>query len=480
VEPGPEAWRNLVHPEDRERVWSHLQSLLGNDGVFFEAEYRVSRAGGSFATILHRAYIVRDVSGQAVRVIGALTDLSERRILEEQFRQAQKLESLGRLTGGVAHDFNNLLMVISSYTEMLQERLPPQDPLRRNTQEVLKASKRAANLTQQLLAFSRKQVLSPQVFDLNAVVDETAKMVKRLIGEDIELTFLATKPLWPVMADPGQMTQVLMNLCVNARDAMQTGGKLTIETRNVVVDAQTAARHPAFSPGNYVMLTVSDTGMGMTKEVQERLFEPFFTTKERGKGTGLGLATVYGIVKQSGGYIWVYSEPNNGSCFKVYFPKVDQPVATSMPQRFSNTESHGETILVAEDEDSLRESISEYLKERGYIVLKASDGQQALELADRHTGPIHLLLTDVIMPKISGPDLARRLASRPGMETLFMSGYTDDAIVSHGVLQAGTAFLQKPFSLSTLGSKVRRTLTSAKAEMNCKTLAELARSGDHP
>ena len=313
-----------------------------------------------------------------------------------------------------------------------------------------------------MLAFSRKQVLSPKVLDLNAVVNETAKMVKRLIGEDIELAFLATKPLWPVMADPGQMTQMLMNLCVNARDAMPVGGKLTIETRNVMVDSQTAAKRPGFLPGDYAKLMVSDTGSGMTKEVQAHIFEPFFTTKERGKGTGLGLATVYGIVKQSGGYISVYSEPNHGSCIKLYFPKVDQPVTSPMAKQLPTVETHGETILVAEDEDSLRESIGTYLTERGYIVLRAPDGQQALELADRHDGPIHLLLTDVIMPKMSGPELARRLASRPGMLALFMSGYTDDAIVNHGVLQAGTEFIQKPFSLSTLAGKVHELLESQK------------------
>jgi PAS domain S-box-containing protein len=457
---------------DNSQEWEQVREVMaGGKALDYFKTVRIAKSGEEKPVWL-RISPIRDGSGRIIGISKIARDRSEAikaQKFEEQFRQAQKLESLGRLTGGVAHDFNNLLMVISSYTEMLQEKLPPEDSLRRNTQQVLTAAKRAANLTQQLLAFSRKQVLSPQNLDLNAVVDETAKMLKRLIGEDIELTFLTTKPLWSVTADPGQITQVLMNLCVNARDAMPGGGKLTIETRNVVVDAQTAARRPGFLPGDYAMLAVTDTGTGMTKEVQERLFEPFFTTKERGKGTGLGLATVYGIVKQSGGHIWVYSEPNNGSCFKLYFPKVDQSVTTTMHQQFSTIESHGETILVAEDEDSLRESISKYLNERGYIVLKAADGQQALELADHHDGPIHLLLTDVIMPKMSGPELARRLACRPGMVALFMSGYTDDAIVSHGVLQAGTAFVQKPFSLSALGIKVRETLGSAKAAMNSKT-----------
>jgi PAS domain S-box-containing protein len=466
------ASEEILLPADNSQEWEQVKEVMaGGKALDYFKTVRIAKSGEEKPVWL-RISPIRDGSGKIIGISKIARDRSEAikaQKLEEQFRQAQKLESLGCLTGGVAHDFNNLLMVISSYTEMLQEQLPPEDPLRGNTQQVLTAAKKAANLIQQLLAFSRKQVLSPQVLDLNAVVDETAKMLNRLIGEDIELTFLPTKPLWSVTADPGQMTQVLMNLCVNARDAMPAGGKLTIETQNVVVDAQTAAKHPGFLPGNYAMLAVSDTGTGMTKEVQERLFEPFFTTKERGKGTGLGLATVYGIVKQSGGHIWVYSEPNNGSCFKLYFPRVDQSVTTTMPQQLSIIENHGETILVAEDEDSLRESISKYLNERGYIVLKAADGQQALELADRYNGPIHLLLTDVIMPKMSGPELARRLACRPGMVALFMSGYTDDAVINHGVLQAGTAFVQKPFSLSALGRKVRETLGSAKTGMNSKT-----------
>jgi nitrogen-specific signal transduction histidine kinase/ActR/RegA family two-component response regulator len=389
-----------------------------------------------------------------------LTQEKKAQQLEEQLRQAQKLEAVGRLTGGVAHDFNNLLMVIISYTEMLQDRLASGDGLRKNTEQVLKAAGRATSLTRQMLAFSRKQVLSPQVLDLNAVVDDTAAMLKRLIGEDIELTFFPGIPLWPVKADPGQVTQVLMNLCVNARDAMPNGGKLTIETQNVVIDAQAAGKHPSFSPGNYATIAVSDTGMGMTKEVQERIFEPFFTTKEKGKGTGLGLSTVYGIVKQTGGHIWVYSEVGKGTSFKLYFPKENTPATRVALQSARNVNGRGETILLVEDEDSLRELASSYLGEHGYAVLPASNGREALELADRHNGPIHLLLTDVIMPKIGGPELATALASRRGMATLYMSGYTDNAIVNHDVIGSSTAFLQKPFSLNTLGAKVRAVLDS--------------------
>ena len=386
---------------------------------------------------------------------------------------------MGRLAGGVAHDFNNLLMVICSYTEMIQEQLSPEDRLYKNTQQVLKAAQRAASLTQQMLAFSRKQVLSPEVLDLNSVVDDTSKMLKRLIGEDIELVCHSSKDLWRVTADPSQIVQILMNLSVNARDAMPIGGKLTIETRNLTIDAETASKHAGFSPGEYAMIAVSDTGVGMTAEIQARVFEPFFTTKEQGKGTGLGLSTVYGIVKQSGGYIWVYSEPGNGSCFKLYFPRVNKPVAASVPQRVSVAETGRETILVVEDDDSLREVVSEYLRRQGYSIVEAGNGPEALNAVDQHAGPLDLLLTDVIMPKMGGPELAAKIASRKEMAAIFMSGYTDDAIVNHGFLQADTAFIQKPFSLSALGNKVRQVLDTHKARQRGTHLARgPIRSGD--
>jgi len=454
----------ILIPEDRkhEREAEIRPAVESGKGLEGYETFRITKLGERKPISLTISPIW-DESGHIVgmsSIVRDLTQVKKAQELEEQLRQAQKLESLGRLTGGVAHDFNNLLMVISSYTEMLEAKLAPGDRLRKNTQQVLKAAARAASLTQQMLAFSRKQVLSPQVLDVNVFVDDIAKMLKRMIGEDVELVFLPGNPLWSVLADPGQMTQVLMNLGVNARDAMPKGGKLTIETRNVIVDAQTASCHAGFLPGRYVMIAVSDTGIGMTKDVQERVFEPFFTTKENGKGTGLGLATVYGIVKQSGGYIWVYSEVGRGSCFKLYFPQSEESSTAAVPLQTSRNEGRGETILLVEDEDSLREAVHDYLRENGYEVLEAANGQEALEVAARHSGGIHLLLTDVIMPKMSGPELARELSSREGMAVLFMSGYTDDAIVNHGVLQPGVAFLQKPFSLDVLGAKVRNVLDS--------------------
>ena len=410
---------------------------------------------------------LRDEAGEIIgwsKIAHDLTQAKRAEQLEEQFRQAQKLEAVGRLAGGVAHDFNNLLMVISSYTEMMQDRLEPDHRLRRNTREVLKATEKAAALTQQLLAFSRKQVLLPQIVDLNTIVEDTTKMAKRLIGEDIEMSFLPGQGLWAVQVDPGQITQILLNLCVNARDAMPMGGRLAIETRNVVIDSASAAKQgPSFSPGSYAMLVVSDNGEGMTEEVKDRVFEPFFTTKGS-KGTGLGLATVYGIVKQSGGYIWVHSAPGEGSRFDLYFPRVDQPLTQSAPVLELHGKGNGETILVVEDEDSLRASVCEYLKEHGYAVLQAQDGDQALDISDGHSGPIHVLLTDVIMPKMSGGELAKRLSDRQEMITIYMSGYTDDAILNHGILQSGAEFIHKPFALSALARKLREALVRRAVE----------------
>jgi PAS domain S-box-containing protein len=454
----------LLLADSREELEQVCHVIAGDKGLDYFRTVRIAKSGEE-KPVWVRINPIRDGSGKIIGIAKIARDRSEAiraQKLEEQLRQAQKLEAVGRLAGGVAHDFNNLLMVICSYTEMMQEQLAPGDRLRRNTQQVLKAAERGASLTQQMLAFSRKQVLSPVVLDLNNVVDDTSNMLKRLIGEDIELVFHPSKALWRVTADPSQIVQVLMNLSVNARDAMPIGGKLTIETRNVVIDAQTASKHAGFSPGEYIMLAVSDTGAGMSPEVQARVFEPFFTTKEQGKGTGLGLSTVYGIVKQSGGYIWVYSEAGKGSCFKLYFPRVEMPATASSPQPTSITERGLETVLVVEDDDSLREVVSEYLGGHGYRILQASDGQKGLEVVDHHIGAIDLVLTDVIMPKMSGPELAAKIASCRELATLFMSGYTDDAIVNHGILRADTAFIQKPFSLSALGKKVREVLDSHK------------------
>ena len=380
-------------------------------------------------------------------------------VLEGQFRQAQKLEAVGRLAGGIAHDFNNLLMVISSYTQMLQDRLPAEDSLRRNTQQVMKAADRAAGLTRQMLAFSRKQVLSPVVLDLNALVNETAKMLKRLIGEDIELLVSSAESLWAIRADPDQIVQVLMNLCVNARDAMPHGGKLTLATSNVTVSEGSLENRAYVATGDYVMLSVTDTGTGISKDVQEQMFEPFFTTKEIGKGTGLGLSTVYGIVRQSGGYIWADSELGRGTCFTIYLPREECAIAPTLSAQAEQRQRGTETLLVVEDEEALRESIRDFLGSLGYTVLAADSGPQALSIARGHHGPIDLLITDVVMPKMSGRALSQMLARQcPDLKTIFMSGYTDDAVVRHGVGEAGVAFLQKPFSLGTLARKVRDTL----------------------
>jgi PAS domain S-box-containing protein len=456
TEPDVDGWKNLLHPEDRDRVWNTFQAALLRQSDSYEIEYRFCRADGSYAVVLDRAYIVYDDSGKPTRAIGTMTDLSDRRELEEQFRQAQKMEAVGRLAGGIAHDFNNCLMVITCYAEIMREQLGTEDKLREHLAQVLKSAERAGSLTHQLLAFSRKQLLSPRVINLNAVVGDSETMIQRLIGEDIELNVSLAETLWPVKADPGQIGQVLMNLCINARDAMPDGGELRIETKNVLVDVEAARKLPALVPGDYAALVVSDKGTGMTEEVQVHLFDPFFTTKEHGKGTGLGLSTVYGIVKQSGGYIWVDSELGRGSSFTIYLPAVESPLTTTatIPE-INQTEGQGETILLAEDDDGLRESISEYLNLHGYKVLEAADGAQALHIAKEHAESIQVLLTDVILPKVRGGELARKVASMsPDVVTLFFSGYIDRGLVDYDPADSTVGFLQKPFALRTLLEKL--------------------------
>jgi PAS domain S-box-containing protein len=451
VEPDVSAWRKLIHPEDRARVLDGFQTSLARHADSYEVEYRFRRADDSYAVILERTYVIYGDSGEPIRALSAMTDLSDRRELEEQFRQAQKMEAVGRLAGGIAHDFNNLLMVIGSYAEIMREQLSPEDTLLKSVTQVQKASERAAALTQQLLAFSRKQVLSPRIIDLNTVIEDSLKIIKRLIGEDIELNILLGRPLGPVKGDPGQIVQVLMNLCINARDAMRNNDELTIGTGNVTIDLEAARKRPALIPGNYATLVVSDTGTGMTQEVQAHLFDPFFTTKETGKGTGLGLSTVYGIVKQSGGYISVDSELGRGSTFTVYFPAVDAPLTTTVTPEIRNSEGHGEIILLVEDEDALRESMSAYLDLHGYKVLAASNGAQALHFAKQYAGSIHALVTDIILPKLSGAELAREVAKiSPKAVTLYMSGYTDRELMDYDPETSAAKFLQKPFALRTL------------------------------
>lgn len=381
--------------------------------------------------------------------------------LELQLRQSQKMEAVGRLAGGVAHDFNNLLTVILGHSDLLLGRLAECDKTRGEVKQIRSAGERAASLTRQLLTFSRRQVLEPKVLDLNAVVAGMLPMLRRLIGEDIEITTLADPDLGHVKTDPGQIEQVIMNLAVNARDAMPKGGPLTFETMNVDLDEAYARQHAPAQPGHYVVLAVSDTGCGMDEETRSHIFEPFFTTKGPGKGTGLGLATVYGVVKQSGGYIWVYSEPGQGTTFKIYLPRVDEATETVKVVRTETARARGsETILLVEDEDTVRSLAREILEAHGYAVLEARGGPEALQVSEQqHEGGVHLLLTDVVMPGMNGRDVAERVVSRhPGMKVLYMSGYTANAIAHHGVLDVGVAYLQKPFTLESLTRKVREVL----------------------
>jgi PAS domain S-box-containing protein len=400
--------------------------------------------------------------GGRPQVLGVATDITRRKQLEDQLRQAQKMEAVGRLAGGVAHDFNNVLTAILGHAHMLLEDTPADDARRSDLTEIKAAAQRAAGLTHQLLAFSRKQMLQPKVLDLNGVVGNLDKLLRRLIGEDVELCTVAGSGLGTVKADPGQIEQVIMNLAVNARDAMPRGGKLTIETANVELDGLYAREHVSVQPGRYVMLAVSDTGVGMDDNVKAHLFEPFFTTKEPGKGTGLGLATVYGIVKQSGGNIWVYSEPGRGTTVKIYLPRVAavaEDVGAGPESQVSLAGS--ETILLVEDEEAVRRLASRVLKARGYTVLLAADGQEALETLQRHTGAIDLLITDVVMPRMSGRELVEHVVPRrPDTKVLYISGYTDDAVVRHGMLDEGVMFLQKPFTPGGLARKVREILNS--------------------
>jgi two-component system cell cycle sensor histidine kinase/response regulator CckA len=386
--------------------------------------------------------------------------VTDRRRLEEQLHQASKMEAVGQLAGGVAHDFNNLLTVITGYGALVADALPPGDPVRELVGEMVRAGERAAGLTRQLLAFSRKQVLSPRVVDLNAVVADTERMLRRLIGADVDLAARLQPNLGRVRADPGQVEQVVMNLAVNARDAMPRGGKLTVETRDVELGEDYCRTHPEARPGPHVLLAVSDTGCGMTEEVRLRIFEPFFTTKGPGKGAGLGLATVFGIVKQSGGSVEVYSEVGVGTTFKVYLPRADAPAAADATGPVQAAVTRGtETLLVAEDEPAVRALTCHVLRSAGYTVLEAETGEEAVRVADRHAGPVHLLVTDVVMPGGGGRELAETLAERhPGARVLFLSGYTADAVVRHGILGERADFLQKPFTPAALARKVREVL----------------------
>lgn len=447
-----------------------LEQMLTENEVVTGFECEIYRKDMSKIWTIANIRAIRDENGALVLYEGSIEDISERkrteealRASEEQLRQSQKLESIGQLAGGIAHDFNNLLTAIIGYSELSLMRLQKEDPLGRNIGEIKKAGERAAGLTRQLLAFSRKQVLQPKVLNINSVVSDFEKMLQRLIGENIELRTMLAPEIGNVKADPGQIEQVIMNLAINARDAMPGGGKLTIETNNMFLDESYVERHISVIPGFYVMLAVSDTGCGMDEKTLKRIFEPFFTTKGLGEGTGLGLSTVYGIIKQSGGNIWVYSELGSGTTFKVYLPCVDEDAEVYPRTDGTEEDVKGtETILLAEDEDVVRKFARKVLESYGYQVLEAANGGSALLICERHQEPINLLITDVVMPEMSGSELAERLIQlRPEMKVIYMSGYTDNAVFHHGVLHEGANFIQKPFTPYALAQKVRKILEAA-------------------
>jgi two-component system cell cycle sensor histidine kinase/response regulator CckA len=576
-------WHDHIHPDDRERVVAGVRGVLDHGGTSWSDQYRYRRADDSYVNVMDRGYIARDGAGTALRMIGAMTDvtersrseaairfqaqllnavqqavvatdpegivifwnkfaellygwtaeeaagqdiqeltpspflrehgaqivergaageawtgeflvqgksgksfpallttspvldergtvlgfvtvsidLTERRNLEEQFRQSQKMDAVGRLAGGIAHDFNNLLTVIRLNTEIIMEGLDPTDPRSEDVKQIRSAAERASGLTRQLLAFSRKQILQPRVLDMNSVVGNVEPMLRRLIGEDITITSTCSARGY-VVADPGQLEQVLVNLVVNARDAMPEGGRITIETRNVELDETYTSEHAPVVAGRYVMLAVGDNGLGMSRDTREHAFDPFFTTKEAGKGTGLGLATVYGIVKQSGGYVWIYSEPTLGTTLKLYFPEVSAAAAftQSEPRAAAKEISRGsETILLVEDEDAVRGLTLRILEKQGYRVIAAQHGREAMEIASKEEGRIDLVLTDVVMPGMNGRGLVERLTGvRPRIKSLYMSGYTDDDIIRRGFIEPSKSFLQKPFTSESLLQTVRKVL----------------------
>lgn len=450
-----------VHPDDREIV-ANAAAEARRTGVGRRIEYRMRHKDGSWVSLESTASPVINGEGEVESLVIVNRDISERRRLEEQLRQSQKMDAIGRLSGGVAHDFNNLLGVVIGYAEILQEQIPETDDMRSAVDQIIRAGNGASSLTKQLLAFSRQQVLEPKILLLNTVVADTEKMLRRLIGEDIELLTSLDPALGKIRADHGQIEQVIMNLVVNARDAMPEGGRLVIETTNFEIDEKFARRYAyPVLPGQYILLTVSDNGIGIDTATQQRIFEPFFTTKEKGKGTGLGLSLVYGVVKQSGGYIDVVSTRGKGTTFNIYLPRVAEnavdtrPVGPDSPDELRGTE----TILFAEDEDMLRTLTRHLLELYGYRVLEACDSNQAQRLSEQTGHEIHLLLTDVVMPGVSGRILADQLKQkRPELKIVFMSGYTGQRVGEKEILEPGSLFLQKPFTRESLARKIREAL----------------------
>src|SRR5580693_461278 len=490
----PANWMNHIHPEDREIALAAEQRFQETHELF-QSEYRMCARDGRLMWFRDEGVLLNETDGQGPLMQGVMYDITERKRLEDQLRHSQKMEAVGQLAGGVAHDFNNLLMLIQAHNEHLRDQLGADDPANKDAQEIETAVTRAAALTSQLLAFSRKQVLRPKVLDLNVVLADVAKMLDRLIGKDIELRVVPGPSLGQVKADPGQMEQVILNLAVNSRDAMPLGGTLTIETRDVELDKDDSRKHEGAPAGKYVMLAVSDTGSGMDTETQAHMFEPFFTTKAPGKGTGLGLATVYGVVKHSDGWIWVDSEPGRGTSFKIYLPRVDEsrveesgieesavesrlkeskprqspprelkvresrlaePLSSKTTPSVSSAPKGTETVLVVEDQDGIRDIVRESLRRNGYKVLIAVDGNEALQMASAYPDPIHLLVTDLVMPNIGGRELAQRLTPlRPQMKVLFMSGYSEYSALENEETRPSATVLQKPFSLDALARNVR-------------------------
>jgi len=464
---GKDSFR-YIDPQDLAKVLVVFEEGVQKPGTATKLEFRIRHRDGSLRNIEAIARNLLHVPSVKGIVVNA-RDITKRKraeeemiVLQEQFRQSQKMEAIGRLAGGIAHDFNNLLTVIKGYSQLSLLELKEEGPLKGNIEEIKKASEKVGDLTRQLLTFSRSQVLEVKVLDLNAILRNLEKMLRRVIGEDIELVIFLADDLRRIKTDPGQIEQVIMNLAVNARDAMPSGGKLIIETTNVELDELYAHTHIELIPGRYVMLSVSDTGVGMTPEVKERVFEPFFTTKEKEKGTGLGLSTVYGIVKQSGGDIWVYSEPGYGTTFKIYLPRVDEPQNEEeiMEERLEEALPRGnETILVVEDNEEVRKVTGRILRMQGYRVLEASDGSDSFSISKQHDGPIHLMITDMVMSEMNGPELAKRLTSfYPEMKVLYMSGYVKNFISHQGILEKGMNYIQKPFTVDKLTRKVREVL----------------------
>jgi PAS domain S-box-containing protein len=453
----PQVWFDGIHEDDRAAVAASFRALQRGEPAV--DVFRVRRPDQSICWVRARTFPVRDSDGRVGRVVGLIEDITAVRETEHQLRQAQKMDAIGQLAGGIAHDFNNLLVVIGGYTELIALDLAPTHPAQPDLEQIKAAVASAASLTRQLLAFSRRQILQPQILDLNRVLRRVEALLRRVIGENIALVMNLQSSIACVNADPSQIEQVVINLAVNARDAMPTGGRLIIETAEVDLNDAFVARHPGAAAGRHVMIAVTDTGVGMDEATRRRLFEPFFTTKPAGRGTGLGLATVYGIVKQSRGSVWVYSEPGRGSAFRIYLPAATAAETLDQSGSPDRPSTGTETVLVVEDHKEVRAVIAATLQRHGYSVLLASDANDAMAASRNHSGPIHLVLSDVVLPSLSGRNLAEQLlVDHPDIRVLYMSGYTDDAIVHHGVLGPGAAFIQKSFTGDALLQKVRQVL----------------------